>query len=72
MYLSIKNYKLPSPKWFRVTKKIISWATNIILTILVMYIPEESKTLVISKIAQSSIMELFDILMAESEGGTDG
>lgn len=71
MYLSFQNYKLPSPKWFRVAKKIISWATNITLAILVMYIPEESKTLVVCKIVQSSIMELLDILMAESGGGED-
>lgn len=69
MNLSVKNYKLPSPRWFRVTKKIISWATNITLAVLVMYIPEESKTLIVAKLIQSSLMELLDILIAESEGG---
>lgn len=71
MNLSVKNYKLPSPRWFRVTKKIISWATNITLAVLVMYIPEESKTLIVAKLIQSSLMELLDILIAESEGGGD-
>lgn len=71
--LSIKNYKLPSPRWFRILKKVVSWATNLTLTILVLYIPEESKTMLVAKIIQSSIMEGIDIFLAETqnEGGAD-
>jgi len=63
----MKNFKLPSPRWFRITKKIISWATNLTIGCLVIYIPEESKTLIIAKLIQSSITELLDSFMAELE-----
>ena len=69
----LKNMKSPSPKWFRVTKKIVSWTTNVTLAILVVYIPEDAKAMIIAKIAQSSLMELFDLILAEvqNEGGGD-
>lgn len=71
--LSIKNYKVPSPKWFRVLKKAISWATNLTLAILVLYIPEDAKAMLIAKIIQSSLMEGLDIFIGElqNEGGAD-
>lgn len=73
MMLSIKNYKVPSPKWFRVTKKIVSWASNITIAILIVYIPEESKEILVAKLIQSSAMELIDIFIGEfqNEGGAD-
>ncbi len=67
MNISTKNVHLPSPKWFRITKKVVSWATTFTMAILVLYIPEDSKTLLIIKLIQSGVMELMDVLMAESQ-----
>ena len=63
--ISIKNRHLPAPYWFRLTKKIVSWASNLTLAILVLYIPEDSKTLLVCKLIQSGSMEFFDLILAE-------
>ncbi len=67
MNLSPKNVSLPSPKWFRITKKVVSWVSNITIAICLLYLPEDSKTLLIIKLLQSGVMELMDMLMAESQ-----
>lgn len=63
--ISFKNFSLPSPKWFRITKKILSWSTTLILAICMIYISEDSKTLLVLKLIQSSTMEFLDSLLAE-------
>ena len=61
----MKNINTPAPYWFRITKKIVSWASNLTLAILVLYIPEDSKTLLVCKLIQSGSMEFFDLILAE-------
>lgn len=68
--LSLNNGRLPSPYWFRLTKKIVSWASNLTLAILVLYIPEDSKTLLVCKLIQSGSMEFFDLILAEQPKDT--
>jgi hypothetical protein len=63
--VSFNNRHLPAPYWFRITKKIVSWASNLTLAILVLYIPEDSKTLLVCKLIQSGSMEFFDLILAE-------
>lgn len=71
MSFSIKNYKVRSPKWFKVLKKSVSWVTNLTIAILMVYIPEEAKEMLLAKIIQSSLMEGIDIFIGENEGGAD-
>lgn len=65
--ISTKNFNSPAPYWFRITKKIISWATTLSLGICMIYIPEDSETLLLIKLIQSSIMELFDSVLANGQ-----
>lgn len=65
--LSTNNISVLSPKWFRITKKVISWVSTLTISILMLYIPEDSKTLLIIKLCQSGAMELLDMLMAETQ-----
>jgi hypothetical protein len=69
--LSFSNTHLPAPYWFRLTKKIVSWASNLTLAILVLYIPEDSKTLLVCKLIQSGSMEFFDLILADVEQPKD-
>jgi hypothetical protein len=63
----LKNASLPAPKWFRILKKLVSWLTTLTLAICMIYLPEDSKTLLVIKLIQSSIMELFDTILANGE-----
>jgi hypothetical protein len=65
--ISFKNFSLPSPRWFRLTKKILSWSTTLTLAICMIYIPEDSKTLLVLKLVQSSTMEFLDSLLADEQ-----
>lgn len=63
--ISFKNFSLPSPHWFRIAKKILSYSTTLTLAICLIYIPENSKMLLVLKLIQSSTMEFLDSLLAE-------
>ncbi len=63
--ISFKNFALPSPKWFKITKKVLSWSTTLTLAICMIYMPENSKMLLVLKLIQSSTMEFLDSLLAE-------
>lgn len=63
----MQRIQIPSPKWFRIAKKTVSWITNLTLGVLVFYIPEESKPLLIGKIIQSTTMEFIDAILVEIE-----
>ncbi len=58
-------YNSPSPLWFRRTKRIVSWATTLTISICMLYMPEDSKTLLVIKLCQSGIMELLDGFLNE-------
>jgi len=65
--IGLKNVKQPAPRWFRITKKLVAWGTNLTLAICMVYLPEDSKTLLVIKLVQSSVMELLDSVLANGE-----
>lgn len=52
-----------APKWFRITKKIISLSTTTGISIAMLYIPEDSVALLAIKLIQSFLMEMLDSIM---------
>ena len=63
----VSNFNLPSPRWFRVLKKVVSWGTNLAIGLLMILYPDNTQMLLVIKLVQSSTMELFDSLMANGE-----
>mgnify|MGYP000871486937 FL=1 len=55
--------KNTAPKWFRITKKIISLSTTTGISIAMLYIPEDSVALLAIKLIQSFLMEMLDSIM---------
>ena len=62
----IKNSLAPSPQWFVITKKVVSWVTTTTLAVLLLTMPENAMAIAITKLCQSSLMELLDSLIIEN------
>lgn len=66
--LSSANFSTPAPKWFRVTKKIISNGTNLTLAILAMRgYADSSPTLLVIKLVQSFVVDTLDSFLGNGE-----
>jgi len=67
MKLSYKNVYKPAPRWFRLLRIIISWIVNLVLLIMVALDYGDTKIMIIVKVIQSAIGDLFQSLLAEVE-----
>lgn len=66
--LSYKNIYKPAPRWFRLTRLIVSWVVNlIILIMLALGYDEDGVILALTKVIQSAVADLFESLLAEIE-----
>jgi|LakMenEpi03Aug12_release.lakeMendotaPanAssembly.Ray.scaffolds.fasta_scaffold2791740_2 hypothetical protein len=67
MNLSYKNVYKPAPRWFRLLRIIISWIVNLVLLIMISLDYGDTKIMIIVKVIQSAIADLFQSLLAEVE-----
>lgn len=66
--LSIKNYKKPPPRWFRLTKKVLSLTLNTVITaLLILGYTNDSLVLLFIKLGESYVMNLLDTLLSNGE-----
>jgi len=65
--LHTKNIKLPAPRWFKLTREILGVLTDTVIAILlVLGHTDESTTMLLIRIAQSNVMKLIDVFIAEA------
>lgn len=65
--LNTKNVKLPAPKWFKLTKDISGVLLDATMAILlVLGYTNESTLMLLIRIAQSNIMKLLDVFLADT------
>jgi len=66
--LHTKNIKLPAPRWFKLTREILGVLTDTVIAILlIMGYTNESTTMLLIRIAQSNVMKLIDVFLAEAQ-----
>jgi len=66
--LKASNINKPAPRWFRLTKKILSLTINTVISLLlIMGYTSESVTLLVIKLAESYLMNLLDTLLSNGE-----
>ncbi len=65
--LHTKNIKLPAPRWFKLTREILGVLTDTTIAILlVLGHTDDSTTMLLIRIAQSNVMKLIDVFIAEA------
>lgn len=62
------SYKKPAPRWFRLTKKILSLTLNTVITgLLILGYTNDSLILLFIKLGESYLMNLLDTLLSNGE-----
>ncbi|RUP42149.1 MAG: hypothetical protein EKK63_02305 [Acinetobacter sp.] len=67
MKLNYKNVYKPAPRWFRLTRIIVSWIVNLAMLLMISLDYGDTKIMIIVKVIQSAIADLFQSLLAEVE-----
>lgn len=68
MPIKRNSYKKPAPRWFRLTKKIVSLTLNtVILVLLALGYSSESVLMLLIKIGESYLGNLFDTILSNGE-----
>ena len=66
--MTLDGYKKPAPRWFRLTKKILSLTLNTVITaLLILGYTNDSLILLFIKLGESYLMNLFDTLLSNGE-----
>ena len=66
--LGLQSVGKPSPRWFRITKKLVNNLTNFAIALLMIVGHRaDDITLLIIKLAQSFVMDTLDTLMSNGE-----
>jgi hypothetical protein len=66
--ISKDGYKKPAPRWFRLTKKVLSLTLNTVITaLLILGYTNDSLILLFIKLGESYLMNLFDTILSNGE-----
>lgn len=60
----VQNSNKPAPRWFRITKKMLSNTSTFVLAVLVVINKTDEKTMLIIKLCESFILEQLDTLLS--------